>query len=120
MAASPGGNGSEANAREAVVRDARRLAADLDDLVGETRASLISALERHPLLTLGAAATVGYVLAGGLASRLTLLGLGAGARLASASLVHHLASAARGAPAPTHGTRRTRHGSGGSAAERSR
>jgi hypothetical protein len=119
MPAPSAGNGSEASAREAVVRDARRLAADLDDLVGETRASLAYALERHPLLTLGAAATVGYVLAGGLASRLTLLGLGAGARLASASLAQHLASVARGAPSRDP-ERRSRHGSGTAAAERGR
>jgi hypothetical protein len=106
--------GSARSAREGVVRDARALATDLEALLDETRTSLTDALERHPYLTLGAAAAAGYVLAGGLASRLTALALGAGARIATASLLGRFAAG----PGGLTDLRRNRHGSRSRASER--
>ena len=82
--------GGGASTRQRVARDAKTLTSDAQGLVDELRGSLQHQLEARPYLTLGAAATVGYVLAGGLASRLTALALGAGARVGAATLLGHV------------------------------
>jgi len=58
----------------------------------ETGESLRRQLEANPYLTLAAAAVAGYVLGGGLASRLTRLALGAGARVAVVVFTRELLS----------------------------
>lgn len=86
-----GTHGEGAEARRQVVEDARALASDLQDALGQTRSELRHHLERHPYLTLGMVAAAGYVLAGGLASRLTAVALGAGGRVATAVIARELA-----------------------------
>lgn len=75
----------------------REIGAQLQELtatVAESLAGLDSSLRRQfetrPYVTLGAAAGVGYVLAGGLPTRLTGILLGLGSRIVIPVIVHQL------------------------------
>lgn len=99
MAQSVGANeetsGERADARRQLVEDARLLASDVQDAVEQTRAELREHLDRRPYLTLGVVAAAGYVLGGGLASRLTAVALGASGRVATAVVVRELTNGLR-------------------------
>lgn len=51
--------------------DARQLMTSVNELSSQARATLDEMIEKRPYATLGAAFAAGYVLAGGLSSRLT-------------------------------------------------
>jgi hypothetical protein len=89
-----GGNGREhhESARRRLLDDTRVLSGDLQEALDETRASLRRQLEQSPYLTLAAGAIAGYVLGGGLASRLTRTAFGAGFRVAAAVFARELLS----------------------------
>lgn len=101
----PGANGAsrpiEAHRREFptlgdhgrwIRHDAAALAATVEDAADGLHRQLAAHVQGHPLRTLGLAAGVGYLLGGGLGSRLTILLLGAAARVIAASAAHELGS----------------------------
>lgn len=76
---------------------ARRLRNDASSFVNEVRETaddlehtIASRMTRRPLTTLGAALAAGYVLGGGLRSRLTFVLVGAAARLAGVIAMREL------------------------------
>lgn len=69
-----------------VREDAQALAGSLSEAAEEAADYLRVQLQERPYVALGVAAGVGYVLGGGLPSRLTGMLLGVGARLALASV----------------------------------
>lgn len=83
---------SGGDARRQVLDDARILASDLQEALDRTSHELRRHLETHPYWTLGAVAAAGYVLAGGLASRVTTFALGASGRVAMSVLAREVAS----------------------------
>lgn len=75
-----------------IQRDAATLVADVRDAADSLQHFVATQVEERPFTTLGAAAGVGYVLGGGLRSRLTVLLLGAAARVATALIARELGS----------------------------
>jgi len=63
-----------------VREDARQLVSSVNELSSHARASLDEMIEKRPYATLGVAFAAGYVLAGGLSSRLTRLAVVLGGR----------------------------------------
>jgi hypothetical protein len=61
--------------------EARALGRSLEDTVHDVEAALRAQMEQRPYAMLAAAAGVGYVLGGGLPSRLTSLLIGLGSRV---------------------------------------
>lgn len=72
--------------------DAHALAAAVQDATNDLEGYLTDQMDRRPYVTLGVAAGVGYVLGGGLRSRLTAVVLGAAARVALAVAARELGS----------------------------
>ena len=72
--------------------DAEALAASLQDAADDLQRCLTAQVEQRPFTTLGVAAGVGYLLGGGLGSRLTVIMLGAAARLATTIVARELGS----------------------------
>jgi len=56
---------------ERVRQDARQLVSSVNELSTQAKAGLDEMIEKRPYATLGAAFAAGYILAGGLSSRLT-------------------------------------------------
>ena len=67
-----------------IQHDAEALAAAVRDATDGVQRYLTAQVEQRPFGTLGVAAGVGYVLGGGLSSRLTVVLLGAATRVATA------------------------------------
>ena len=72
--------------------DAHALAAAVRDAADDLERYLTEQVEERPYTTLGVAAGVGFVLGGGLRSRLTVVLLGAATRLATALAARELAA----------------------------
>ena len=72
--------------------DAEALAAAVRDATDDVQRYLTEQVEQRPFSTLGVAAGVGYVLGGGLSSRLTAVLLGAATRVATALVARELGS----------------------------
>ena len=70
--------------------DAHALAAAVQDATDDLECYLTEQVEERPYTTLGVAAGVGYVLGGGIRSRLTAVLLGAATRLATVLAVREL------------------------------
>ena len=70
--------------------DAATLAAEVRGTTADLERYLTDQVKRRPYSTLGVAAGIGYVLGGGLSSRLTVVLLGAATRLATALAVREL------------------------------
>ena len=75
-----------------VHHDAATLAAEVRSTTADLERYLTDQVRRRPYSTLGVAAGIGYVLGGGLSSRLTIVLLGAATRLATALAVRELAA----------------------------
>jgi ElaB/YqjD/DUF883 family membrane-anchored ribosome-binding protein len=73
-----------------IQHDAEALAAAVRDATDGVQRYLTAQVEQRPFSTLGVAAGVGYVLGGGLSSRLTVVLLGAATRLATVLAVREL------------------------------
>jgi hypothetical protein len=73
-----------------IQHDAEALAAAVRDATDGVQRYLTAQVEQRPFNTLGVAAGVGYVLGGGLSSRLTVVLLGAATRLATALAVREI------------------------------
>jgi hypothetical protein len=73
-----------------IYHDAATLAAEVRGTTADLERYLIEQVEERPYTTLGVAAGVGYVLGGGLRSRLTAVLLGAATRLATVLAVREL------------------------------
>lgn len=71
--------------------DARNLVTHASEAGGELQTFITSQVRERPVATLAAAAGVGYVLGGGLSSRLTLLMVGVATRLAMAVAAREMA-----------------------------
>ena len=83
--------------------DAHALAASVQDATKGLQGYLTDRVHRRPYVTLGVAAGVGYVLGGGLRSRLTAVLLGAATRLALAVAARELGDRlSRAASASVH------------------
>lgn len=67
--------------------EAQDLASSLKDLSADVRGALEEQLEQRPYAVLGVAAAFGYVLGGGLPSRITRAGLGIGMRIGMGMLM---------------------------------
>ncbi len=74
-----------------ISRDAHALATAVQEAADDVERYLTEQVEQRPFTTIGVAAGVGYVLGGGLRSRLTALLLGTGTRLAMALAARQLA-----------------------------
>jgi ElaB/YqjD/DUF883 family membrane-anchored ribosome-binding protein len=72
--------------------DAHALAAAVQEATDDLERYLTEQVEERPYAALGVAAGVGYVLGGGLRSRLTAVLLGAATRLATALAVREIAA----------------------------
>jgi hypothetical protein len=70
--------------------DAATLAAEIRGTTADLERYLTDQVERRPYSTLGVAAGIGYVLGGGLSSRLTVVLLGAATRVAMALVAREL------------------------------
>jgi hypothetical protein len=92
-----------------IEREVSDLASSVQDAAGEVRRSLATQLEERPYATLAIAAAAGYVLGGGLATRMTRTLLAIGGRLALALLVQetggHLGLVSRGRQSTQNGNR---------------
>ena len=75
----------------AVLNDARGLASTLEEAFDEIQDYLREQLEQRPYATLAAASGIGYILGGGLPSRLTGLLFGWGSRVALTMAVQQFA-----------------------------
>jgi ElaB/YqjD/DUF883 family membrane-anchored ribosome-binding protein len=75
-----------------IEHDAEALAAAVRDATAGVQRYLTAQVEQRPFSTLGVAAGVGYVLGGGLSSRLTVVLLGAATRVATALVARELGS----------------------------
>jgi len=73
-----------------VHHDAAALAATVRDATNAVERYLTAQVEQRPFSTLGVAAGLGYVLGGGLSSRLTVVLLGAATRVATALVAREL------------------------------
>jgi ElaB/YqjD/DUF883 family membrane-anchored ribosome-binding protein len=73
-----------------IQHDAEALAAAVRDATDGVQRYLTAQVKQRPFTTLGVAAGVGYVLGGGLSSRLTVVLLGAATRVASALVAREL------------------------------
>jgi ElaB/YqjD/DUF883 family membrane-anchored ribosome-binding protein len=83
--------------------DVHALAAAVQDAADDLERYVTAQVHRRPWSTLGVAAGVGFVLGGGLRSRLTTVVFGAATRLAMAVAARELAARlSPGAPAPVH------------------
>ena len=87
LANGPGSLG--AHARQ-IQHDAETLAAAVCDATDEVQRYLTAQVEQRPFSTVGVAAGVGYVLGGGLSSRLTAVLLGTATRVATALVAREL------------------------------
>ena len=67
--------------------EAEALASTVGDVAGELEGRLRDSFQRRPYATLAVAAGAGYVLGGGIPSKLTRVVLGLGARAAAAALI---------------------------------
>lgn len=86
-----------------IQHDAAALAATVHDATGGAQRYLSEQVEQRPYRTLGVAAGIGYILGGGLSSRLTVVLLGAATRLAMALAARELGSRiAQSGSAPAH------------------
>lgn len=94
---------------------ATALIEEVRDTTGELERYLSDQMKRHPYQSLGAAAGIGFVLGGGLQSRLTLVVLGAATRLATAFALREVG--ARLFPADAGSTQSTAPGPGSGAAK---
>src|SRR5687768_7270791 len=81
--ATTAGNGSRQliEASKQVAHDASNLGDSLNELAGRARESVATMLHERPYVVLGAAAAIGYLVAGGMASRLTRVAIGLGGRM---------------------------------------
>jgi len=77
-------------------REIGELIATAERILGETEAVLRSELARRPYLTLGVAAGAGYVLGGGVPSRVARWAAGVGMRVLLMSLVQEIVSQTNG------------------------
>jgi ElaB/YqjD/DUF883 family membrane-anchored ribosome-binding protein len=75
-----------------IQHDAEALAATVQDATEGVQRYLTAQVEQRPFTTLGVAAGVGYVLGGGLSSRLTTVLLGAATRVAMTLAARELAA----------------------------
>ena len=75
-----------------IQHDAEALAATVRNATDGVQRYLTAQVEQRPFRTLGVAAGVGYVLGGGLRSRLTVVLLGAATRVATALVARELGS----------------------------
>jgi len=75
-----------------IYHDAHALAAAVQEATDDLERYLTEQVEERPYTTLGVAAGLGYVLGGGLRSRLTAVLLGAATRLAMALAARELAA----------------------------
>jgi len=75
-----------------IQHDAEALAAAVRDATDGVQRCLTAQVEQRPFTTLGVAAGVGYVLGGGLSSRLTTVLLGVATRVATALVARELGS----------------------------
>lgn len=73
-----------------IQRDATSLAAEVRDTRSDLERTLTEQMTDRPWLTLGMAAGAGYLLGGGLRSRLTVVMLGAATRLVTAIAAREL------------------------------
>lgn len=73
-----------------VRHDAEALAQSVQDAAGQVENSIAENMRERPWSTLAVAAGVGFVLGGGLATRMTRLMIGMGGRLAFAMVVQEL------------------------------
>ena len=73
-------------------QDVATLTADVRGTTADLERYLTDQVRRRPYSTLGVAAGIGYVLGGGLSSRLTVVLLGAATRLAAALVARELGS----------------------------
>ena len=73
-----------------IQHEARRLADAVQTASDDVERYLIDQVKRRPYRTLGLAAGIGYVLGGGLQSRLTAIALGTAARLGMALAAREL------------------------------
>ena len=64
--------------------DATKLASEVRETTADLESYLTEQVHQRPVVTLGAAAALGYVLGGGLRTQFTVVLLGLGARLAMA------------------------------------
>ena len=75
-----------------IQHDAEVLAATVREATGGVQRYLATQAEQRPFSTVSVAAGVGYVLGGGLSSRLAVLLLGAATRIAAALVARELSS----------------------------
>ena len=87
--------------------DASMLAADVRGKTADLERYLTDQVNRRPYSTLGVAAGIGYVLGGGLSSRLTVVLLGAATRLAAALVARELGSRIRQSGSASHQNKST-------------
>lgn len=81
---------SLADRRRQIRREVETLASAVQDATGDVRRYLADQAERRPYRSLGIALAVGYVLGGGLNSRLTAMSLAAATRFAMALAVREV------------------------------
>jgi len=88
----PGAPDSFANTTRRIQSDAESLAAHVKEAGGDLRGFLNDQMHRRPYATLAAAAGTGFVLGGGLSSKVTMLALGMATRLAMAMAAREMSS----------------------------
>jgi ElaB/YqjD/DUF883 family membrane-anchored ribosome-binding protein len=76
--------------------DAQKLVSHVQEASGELQTYIQESVRERPMTTLAAAAGVGFLLGGGLSSRLTVLMLGLGTRFAMAVAAREMSSWATG------------------------
>jgi ElaB/YqjD/DUF883 family membrane-anchored ribosome-binding protein len=88
------GNGQDVRALadhgRRIQHDAEALAAHVRDATSSVQDYLTAQVEQRPLTTLSVAAGLGYLLGGGLSSKLTVLMLGAATRLGAAVIAREV------------------------------
>ena len=72
--------------------DAQQLASHVSEAGTELQSYVTEMVRERPLATLGVVAGIGYLLGGGLSSRLTVLALGVGTRFAMAMAAREMSS----------------------------
>lgn len=77
---------------EQISTEAKALGSTLETTIRDVEATLRAHMDEHPYTLLAAAAGVGYVLGGGVPSRLTSLLLGIGTRVMLESTARNLAA----------------------------
>src|SRR4051812_44330177 len=77
--------------------EAAELASSISELGNDLSGIIVEQLEQRPYAVLGVAAAAGYVLGGGIASRLTRVGLGIAVRMGMGMLVRQVVEAQAGA-----------------------